>query len=121
MENDIVQHQPLKLLIGLLRFSSLQCDLKLGALVRHDNPQLVTTASASVYLGKLEALCDIGGVAMAGSKVDLVDVLLNLARDKDMHPALMHMVHGLACHVEDALLNSVHLGNQLQEVLACHF
>ena len=108
MENQVVQHQPLKLLIGLLRFSFLQCDLKLGALVRPDNPELVTHASASVSLGMFEALTDIPGVCNGWAKLDLVDVLLTLARDKDMHPTLMHIVHELACNVEDALLNSVH-------------
>ena len=54
---------------------------------------------------------------MAGSKVDLVDVLLNLARDNDLHPALTHIVHELACHVEDALLNSVHWETSCRKLL----
>ena len=107
MENDIDKHQPLKLLIGLLRCSFLQCELKLEALVGPDNPVLVETASAKVSSGKLEALCDISGVAMAGSKLDLIDVLLDCARDKARHTGLMHLVQELAGHVEDALLESV--------------
>ena len=53
-------------------------------------------------MGKFEAVCDIPGVAMAGSKVDLIQVLLDFARDKSMHAALMHLVHGLASDIEDA-------------------
>ena len=76
--------------------------------MRPDNPELVTHASASVSLGMFAALTDIPGVCNGWAKLDLVDVLLTLARDKDMHPTLMHIVHELACNVEDALLNSVH-------------